>query len=379
MGLVLNEDESLLQDAAEGFFADKAPVKELRKLRDNRDEIGFSQSLWKEMAEMGFTGVLVEEEYGGVDMGFMASGIIAEQMGRNLSASPFLSTAILAATAIREGGSDDQKSSWLPKISSGDAIIALALDERAKHNPDNITTTAERSGNGFKLNGSKAMVVDGHVADALIVAAKTGSQEDGTEVTSLFLVDPNTKGISTERTIMLDSRNSARVDFNEVEISGDALIGNIDDGEHILRKVLNAGRAAVSAELLGAGSKAFESTVAYIKERKQFGKIIGEFQALQHRASHLYSEIENARSAVMAALTALDKNDDNSEDICAMTKAKLGSVAKLASQEGVQMHGGVGMTDEYDIGLFMKRIRVLQELFGDASYHMNKVALSNEY
>ena len=379
MGLVLNEDESLLQDAAEGFFADKAPIKELRNLRDNRDEIGFSQALWKEMAEMGFTGVLVEEEYGGVDMGFMASGIIAEQMGRNLSASPFLSTSILAATAIREGGSDDQKSNWLPKIASGDAIIALALDERAKHNPDNITTTAERSGNGFRLNGSKAMVVDGHVADAFIVAAKTGSQEDGTEVTSLFLVDPNTKGISTERTIMLDSRNSARVDFNEVEISGDALIGNIDDGEHILRKVLNAGRAAVSAELLGAGSQAFESTVAYIKERKQFGKIIGEFQALQHRASHLYSEIENARSAVMAALTALDKNDDNSEGICAMTKAKLGSVAKLASQEGVQMHGGVGMTDEYDIGLFMKRIRVLQELFGDASYHMNKVALSNEY
>lgn len=379
MGLVLNEDEYLLRDAAEGFFADKAPIKELRNLRDNRDEIGFSQALWKEMAEMGFTGVLVEEEYGGVDMGFMASGIIAEQMGRNLSASPFLSTAILAATAIREGGSDDQKSNWLPKIASGDAIIALALDERAKHNPDNITTTAEKFGNGFKLNGSKAMVVDGHVADAFIVAAKTGSQEDGTEVTSLFLVDPNANGISTERTIMLDSRNSARVDFNEVEISGDALIGNIDDGEHILRKVLNAGRAAVSAELLGAGSQAFESTVAYIKERKQFGKIIGEFQALQHRASHLYSEIENARSAVMAALTALDKKDDNSEDICAMTKAKLGSVAKLASQEGVQMHGGVGMTDEYDIGLFMKRIRVLQELFGDASYHMNKVALSNEY
>lgn len=379
MGLVLNEDESLLRDAAEGFFADKAPIKELRNLRDNRDEIGFSKALWKEMAEMGFTGVLVEEEYGGVDMGFMASGIIAEQMGRNLSASPFLSTAILAATAIREGGSDDQKSNWLPKIASGDAIIALALDERAKHNPDNITTTAEKFGNGFKLNGSKAMVVDGHVADAFIVAAKTGSQEDGTEATSLFLVDPNANGISAERTIMLDSRNSARVDFNEVEISGDALIGNIDDGEHILRKVLNAGRAAVSAELLGAGSQAFESTVAYIKERKQFGKIIGEFQALQHRASHLYSEIENARSAVMAALTALDKKDDNSEDICAMTKAKLGSVAKLASQEGVQMHGGVGMTDEYDIGLFMKRIRVLQELFGDASYHMNKVALSNEY
>ena len=349
MGLVLNEDEVMLRDTAQGFFADKAPVKSLRKLRDDRDETGFDRGLWSEMAEMGFTGVVIDEDHGGVDMGFMAAGLIAEQMGRNLSASPFLSTAILAATALREGGSAEQKSTWLPKIAGGEAIIALALDEGAKHNPVGTSATAEKSGNGFKLNGSKAMVVDGHVADALIVAARTSGEEGDAEGISLFILDPKTKGVSTERTIMVDSRNAARIELEDVEVSGDALLGSLDEGMAVLGKVLDAGRAAVAAELLGAGGQAFESTVAYIKERKQFGTIIGEFQALQHRASHLYTEMEIARSAVMAALTALDDEDPKADLFCAMAKAKLGSVAKLASQEGVQMHGGVGMTDELSL------------------------------
>ncbi|MDA8708562.1 acyl-CoA dehydrogenase family protein [Hellea sp.] len=379
MGLVLNDDEVMLRDTAEGFFANKSPVTALRKLRDDRDETGFDRALWKEMADMGFAGVVIDEDHGGVDMGFMAAGLIAEQMGRNLSASPFLSTAILAATAIREGGTAEQKAAWLPKIAGGEAIISLALDEGPKHHPAGTSATAEKSGNGFKLNGSKAMVVDGHVADVLIVAARTSGEEGDAEGISLFILDPKTKGVSTERTIMVDSRNAARIELDNVEVSGDALLGSLDDGMAVMGKVLNAGRAAVAAELLGAGSQAFESTVTYIKERKQFGTIIGEFQALQHRASHLYSEMEIARSAVMAALTALDDNDPKADIYCAMAKAKLGSVAKLASQEGVQMFGGVGMTDEYDIGLFMKRIRVLQELFGDAHYHMNQFALINKF
>ncbi len=379
MGLILNEDEVMLRDTAEGFFAEKAPVTALRKLRDERDEIGFDRALWQEMAEMGFAGIVIDEDHGGVDMGFVAAGLVAEQMGRNLSASPFLSTAILAATAISEGGTSEQKSEWLPKIAGGEVVIAVALDEGPKHNPSGTSATAEKSGNGFKLNGSKAMVVDGHVADALIIAARTSGDEGDAEGISLFIVNPKTKGVSTERTIMVDSRNAARIDLDNVEVSGDALLGTLDDGMTVLSKVLNAGRAAVAAELLGAGAQAFESTVAYIKERKQFGKIVGEFQALQHRASHLYTEMEIARSAVLGALTALDNDDPKAELYCAMAKAKLGSVAKLASQEGVQMFGGVGMTDEYDIGLFMKRIRVLQELFGDAHYHMNQFALANKF
>ena len=378
MALVLNEDEVMMRDMAQGFFTEKAPVKALRELRDTRDETGFDRGLWSEMAAQGFAGILVPEEHGGVDMGYMAAGLVAEQMGRNLTASPFLSTAILAATALKHG-SEDQKAAWLPKIAAGETIVSLALDEGVKHNPHGTSTTAEPSGNGFKLNGSKAMVVDGHVADMMIVAARTSGEEGDAEGISLFLVDPKTTGISTERTIMVDSRNAARIDLDNVEVAGDALLGTLDGGMEVLDGVLAAGRGIAAAELLGAGAQAFEDTVAYIKERKQFGTIIGEFQALQHRSSHLYSEMELARSAVVGALSSLDAGDEKAGQYCAMAKAKLGSVAKLVSQEGVQMHGGVGMTDEYDIGLFMKRIRVLQELMGDAHYHMNEFANANSY
>ena len=378
MALVLNEDEVMMRDMAQGFFAEKAPVKALRELRDNRDETGFDRALWSEMAAQGFAGIVVPEEHGGVDMGYLAAGLVAEQMGRNLTASPFFSTSILAATALKHG-SDEQKAAWLPKIAEGQAIIALALDEGVKHNPRGTATTAEPSGNGFKLNGAKAMIVDGHVADVMIVAARTSGDEGDADGISLFLVDPKTDGVSTERTVMVDSRNAARIDFEDVEVSGDALLGTLDGGMEVLNTVLAAGRGIAAAELLGAGAQAFEDTVAYIKERKQFGEIIGSFQALQHRSSHLYTEMEIARSAVVGALSALDAGDENAAQYCAMAKAKLGSVAKLASQEGVQMHGGVGMTDEYDIGLFMKRIRVLQELMGDAHYHMNEFADANQY
>ncbi len=379
MKLLLTEDEVMLQDAAAGFFRDKAPVTELRKLRDTEDATGFSRGLWQDMAEMGFSGILIPEEHGGNDMGYRAMGLVAEEMGKNLSASPFLSTAILAATAIRKGGSAEQQAEWLPKIAGGSTIMALALDEGGKHNPAKTATTATPSGNGFRLNGAKAMVVDGHVADKFIVAARTSGAVGDPDGLSLFLVDPKSKGVSTERTIMADSRNAARIVLDDVEVDGDALIGETGKGGEILDLVLNAGRAALSAELLGSGSQAFENTVEYIKERKQFGRIIGEFQALQHRASHLYSEIEVCRSAVLAALSALDMGLPDAGTYVSMAKAKLGNVARLASVEGIQMHGGVGMTDEFDVGLFAKRIRVAQEMFGDTNYHLEQVAQSKKF
>ncbi|MEP6343551.1 MAG: acyl-CoA dehydrogenase family protein [Maricaulaceae bacterium] len=374
MALVLNDDEKLLAESAEGFLNEKAPTEALRKLRDERAEDGIDRALWAEMAEMGFAGVLIPEEHGGVDMGHMAAGLIAVEMGKNLTASPFLSSAILAATALKEAGSDAQKSEWLPKIASGATIVALAVDEGVKHNPNKIEMTATRSGNGFTLNGEKSMVVDGHIADHLIVAAKTSEDK-----LTLFLVDPKTSGVSTERTIMVDSRNAARIDFDNVDVTSDAVLGEVDQGADVLDGVLNAGRAVVAAELLGAGTQAFSLTTEYLKERKQFGTEIGRFQALQHRASHLYCELEIARSAVLAALTALDAKSEEAPMAVAMAKAKLGSVSKLTALEGVQMFGGVGMTDEYDIGLFLKRIRVAQELFGDEHYQLDQVGKMRGY
>jgi len=379
MGLVLTEEEKMISEMAEGFFADKAPAKQLRELRDNRDETGFDRGLWAEMAEMGFAGVLIDEEHGGSNMGFMEAGLIAEQMGRNLTASPFVSTAILAATALNKGGSTEQKAEWLPKIASGETIMTLALEEGRKHNPSATTMSAERSGNGFKLNGQKGMVMDGHVADQLIVVARTSGEAGDMDGLTLFLVDPKSDGVSTERTQMVDSRNSARIEFEDVEVNADAVLGEVDNGAAVLKAITNAGKAAIAAELLGTGGEAFRMTTDYIRERKQFGVEVGSFQALQHRSAHLYSELEICRSAVLMALTAMDMDAAGSELPVAMAKAKLGSVSKLAGLEGVQMHGGVGMTDEYDIGLYLKRIRVAQELFGDANYQMEQIASMKGY
>ncbi len=374
MALVLNEDEKMLQESAEGFFADKAPVKALRALRDNQDETGFDRTLWKDMADMGFAGVMIDEDHGGVDMGCMAAGLIAVEMGKNLTASPFISSAVLSATAISKAGNESQKALYLPKIAAGETLIAFAIDEGRKHAPSKIELTAERAGNGFKLNGSKAMVIDGHVADQLIVAAKTGEGK-----TTLFLVDPKASGLETERTIMVDSRNAARFEFDNVEVNADAVLGEIDEAESVIEAVLNVGRAVISAEMYGASAQAFKITTDYIRERKQFGTEIGRFQALQHRSSHLYTELELAKSAVLASLSALDTGDLKASDYVKMTKAKVGQVAKLAGVEGVQMHGGVGMTDEYDIGLYLKRIRVTQELFGDTHFHMEALAKAAGY
>lgn len=375
MPLVLNEEQEMLRESARGFLEEKAPVSALRKLRDERSEDGFDRGLWKEMAEMGWAGILVGEEHGGADFGFVGAGVIAEEMGRTLTASPFVATSILAATALSKFGSDTQKSENLPKISSGDLLMALAIDESSKHGPAKSELKAEKSGNGFKLSGAKTFVADGHVADKLIVAARTSGAAGDTEGMTLFLVDAKANGVERERTIMVDSRNAARINFDNVDATGDDIVGEVDGGYLPLEGILSAGRAGLAAELSGSSQQAFAMTIDYLKERKQFGKTIGVFQALQHRSAHLYSEIELVKSVVLKALQDLDENFGMAGLTCSLAKAKAGEVAKLASQEAVQMHGGIGMTDEYDIGFYMKRIRVAQEMFGDTAFHADRIAM----
>ncbi|MFQ5564390.1 MAG: acyl-CoA dehydrogenase family protein [Parvularculaceae bacterium] len=379
MPLLLTEEQEMLRDAARGFLDEKAPVGALRKLRDTNDESGFSRDLWKEMAEMGWAGILVDEEYGGADFGFVGAGVLAEEMGRTLTASPFLSTSILAAAALKKIGADAHKQEHLPKIAAGEMLFALAVDEGRKHAPAKTALKAEKSGNGFKLSGSKTFVADGHVADKLIVAARTAGAPGEEAGVTLFLVDVNAKGIARERTIMLDSRNAARIDFDNVEITGEDLLGAVDGGYQALEGVLNAGRAGLAAEMSGAAQQAFAMTLAYLKERKQFDVAVGTFQALQHRAAQLYAETELMKSAILKALQDLDAHYGMAGPACALAKAKAVEVAKLASQEAVQLHGGIGMTDEYDIGFYMKRIRVAQEMFGDAAFHADRLAKMRRY
>jgi alkylation response protein AidB-like acyl-CoA dehydrogenase len=379
MALILNEEQTQLRDSVQGFLADKAPVAHLRKLRDDRDPTGFSRYLWKAFAEMGFCGLLVPEAQGGSGLGYVEAGVVMEAIGENLTPSPFLSTALLGVTALMRGAGAQRNAELMEKIVSGDLLIALAVDERAKHRPREIAMEARRSGNGFTLTGSKTFVVDGHVADRLVVAARTAGAPGETAGLTLFLVDPKVKGVEIERTMMVDAHNGARIRFDSVAVDADAVLGDVDNGWTLLEGVLNVGRAAVAAELSGVGEAAFARTAAYLRERKQFGKIIGEFQALQHRAAHLYSELEITRAAVLKALQTLDQNFDKAGPIVAIAKARAGASTTLAVQEAVQMHGGVGMTDAFDVGFFMKRARVAQEFFGDAAFHADQLARLNAY
>jgi alkylation response protein AidB-like acyl-CoA dehydrogenase len=379
MALVLTEEQSMLRDSARGLITDKAPMSHLRGLRDAKDVTGFSRELWKSFAEMGFSGLLVPEEFGGSALGCVEAGIVMEEIGRTLMPSPFLSTAVLAASALSRGGSAAQKAEHLPKISSGELIAALAVDEGAKHRPLQTSLKAVRSGNGFKLSGSKALVVDGHVAGLLVVAARTGGSAGESNGITLFLIDPKAKGIATERTIMVDAHNAARIEFADVEVNADHVLGEVDQGNTLLEGVLNIGRGAVASEMVGLSEGVFGRTVTYLKERKQFGKAIGEFQALQHRAAQLYIDIEITRAAVLKALQTLDANFDKAANSVAVAKARAGTTATRAVQEGVQMHGGMGMTDQFDIGFFMKRARVCEELFGDANFHADQLARMRSY
>lgn len=378
MPLYLNEDQSMLHDTAKDFVANEAPVAHLRKLRDEKDADGFSRDLWKQFAEMGFTGMLVGEDDGGLGMGHAEAGIVLEEIGRNLTPSPFLTTSVAGVTALNESGKD-MRDRWLPGIVAGETVLGIAIDEGGKHRPTKIAMKAERSGNGFKLDGKKQFVINGGSADMLVVAARTGGSPGETDGLTLFAVEKDAAGLSAESVRLVDSALAAHVEFDGVEVTADAVIGEVDQGWDVLTKMLNAGRTGAAAEMVGVGSGAMDMTVNYLKERKQFGQLIGSFQALQHRAAHLYSEMEIAKASVMKAQQLLDEGDEGALLMVSVAKAKAGRAAGLAVREGVQMHGGIGMTDEYDIGLYMKRDRALAEFMGDANYHANLVAEMNGY
>lgn len=376
--LILNEEQQMLKDAAKGFLSERAPISQLRQLRDSRDATGFSRELWQGMVDMGFVGTLMLEEFGGSAFGNVGMGQVFEQAGRNLSVSPLLSTAVIGVCALQLAGSAEQQR-LLPAIAEGRLLTALAVDEAPRHNPARVATTAAQQGTGFVLNGQKTFVIDGHVADKLIVSARTAGADSDRSGISLFLLDRDAAGVSVERTIMVDSRNAAVVHFNNVQVEAGALLGELDQGFAVLDKLLDVANAQLAAELLGIASQAFEVTVKYLQERKQFGVVLGSFQGLQHRCAHLFSELELVKSVVLKALVALDQGAEDAAQLVSLAKAKSCEVAELATNEAVQMHGGMGMTDEFDVGLFMKRARAAQLLFGDYRYHADRFATLRGY
>jgi alkylation response protein AidB-like acyl-CoA dehydrogenase len=370
---VLTEEQTMLRDAAKGWTSESAPVGALRKLRDGKSKQSFDSAAWKEMGEMGWAGVIVPEAYDGSAFGSLGLGLILEETGRTLAASPLLSTAMIAASALQLGGSDEQKSAWLPKIATGEAVATLAVDEGSHHAPARTALTATTGGAGYVLNGTKTFVLDGEAADLLIVVARTGGQPGKTDGLTLFLVPSDAPGVTRTHLSLVDSRGAARIAFDGVEVGADAVLGELDKGWTVLEPTLDRAYAGLAAEMLGSASAAFDITLDYIKTRTQFGQVIGTFQALQHRAAKWFTDIETTRSCVEAALEAFDTGGDT-RALASLAKAKASDLVHLASNEMVQMHGGIGMTDAHDAGLYMKRARVTEALFGGVSFHRDRYA-----
>ncbi|MCA3710716.1 MAG: acyl-CoA dehydrogenase family protein [Phenylobacterium sp.] len=376
---VLNEEQSMLRDAAKSWTQEKSPVTAFRKMRDSGVEIGYDVNAWNEMAEMGWAGVIIPEEYGGSAFGYLSMGLILEELGRTLTASPLIASGVGAASALVLGGSDAQKSEWLPKIADGSVVGALAVDEGPHHAPEKVALAATKSGAGYSLSGTKTFVIEGLAATLLVVSARTSGKPGDKDGITLFLVPADAKGVSRKRLALADSRGAANITFDKVEVGADAVLGAADKGWDVLEKTLDRVRAALAAEMLGAANQAFETTLDYLKVRVQFGQVIGSFQALQHRAAKMFTDLELARSAVEAALQAIDADSPDVPELVSLSKAKMGDVFHLVSNEMVQMHGGIGMTDAHDAGFYLKRARAAEAAFGSQSYHRDRYARINGY
>jgi len=374
MTMILNDEQLMLQKTSREFADQKAPVSHLRALRDSGDDTGFSRALWKEMAELGWAGITLPESYGGSGLGYAELGVVLEELGRTLSPSPFFASVVLGAETVSAAGSEEQKKALLPGVCSGDRILTLAFQEGGRFSPYQCATRAEANGKGHRLQGEKCFVIDGHVADPLIVVARSAGAEGEREGLSLFLVDPATPGVEITRTIMADSRNAARVTLDGVTIGEDAVLGTVGAAADVLDRVFDRATLALCAEMLGSASEAFERTVAYLKEREQFGVKIGSFQALKHRASIMFCELELARSITLDGLRAIDEEREELPSLASAAKARLADTSALVSCEAVQMFGGIGMTDEEEIGFFLKRARSTELLLGDAAHDRDRFA-----
>ena len=374
MKLILTEEQEFLRDTAKDFAQERTPVTHFRSLRDNKDENLWDKNIWQEMVNLGWSGILIPEEFGGSDFGVAGISVILQECGKTLTPSPLFSTGVLGAYAISNFGTQEQKEKYLPKIVSGEITTALAVDESSHHDPCKTLFKAEQKGSDFLLNGKKTFVIDGASADVLIILARTSGNSGDLAGLTLFIIESDVDGIKKIKLDMADSRNYANIEFNDVECSNKSILGALESGGETVERILDIGRIAMSAEMLGNAESAFETTIDYLKQRKQFGVLIGTFQALQHRAAEMFCEIELTKSAVMAAIHGADENSNELQRLSSLAKTIAGETLNLVSNEAIQMHGGIGVTDEYDLGFFIKRSRVAEQIFGSSTYHTERYA-----
>jgi acyl-CoA dehydrogenase len=398
MTLPLTEEQDMLSRSVAEFVADRASLVQFREWRERTTETAFDATLWREIAEMGWCGIALDEEHGGSGLGFSELGIVLEQFGRHLSITPMNATVLAGATAISLLGSAEQKKACLPAVASGALTLSLAWDEGAHFSPWAIATRAERIEGGWRLTGVKRHVEELTSVDQFVVVARVASA--GREGLAVFLVPSDAKGVTVMATPRVDARNCGTLTLDGVTLDDAARLGGTSSGAGIsapasaratltdtaaalehLAAVINVGLAA---ELLGICEETFARTLKYLKERSQFGKLIGSYQALQHRAAHWFVELQLARTIVQEALLALDQASDEegyrrAHGLSSMAKAKLSQVAELSTNEAIQMHGGIGMTDAFDIGLYIKRARVLEQAYGDQHHHLDRLAALEGY
>ena len=372
----LTEEQSLIRDQAKSWATEKAPVGSFRKMRDSGIPERFEGQTWESMIEMGWTGILIPETYGGSDLGYLTFGVVLEELGRQLTASPLLASSLVGTSAILLGGNEEQKQAYLPKLIDGSEILTLAVDEGPRHDPVKTALAANKTASGYELSGTKFMVLEGMAATTFVVVARSSGAAGESQGLSLFLVPANAQGVSREAVHTMDNRGYATVQLNGVSVANEALLGAADEGNQLLEAVLDRGRAGLGAEMIGTASQAFEMTLEYLKTREQFGRVIGSFQALGHRAAELYSGMELARSCAESALQALDAGAEGVAlaELSSLSKCRVGEYLHSMSNQLIQIHGGIGMTDEFDAGLYLKRARALETIYGNRSFHRDRYA-----
>jgi len=377
MALVLNEEQQLLRDSAKAFLQECSPVGSLRELRDSGEQ--WSPTLWNDMAEMGWPGIAIPEAYDGLEFGYTGAGLLLEECGKTLASSPLLSSALVSSSLINSLGSDDQKQTLLPAIASGELILTLALNESARFDPSTTAMTAMAADHGFILTGHKVHVLDAGAAQKLLVVARTSGEAGDQNGLSVFIVGCDNAGLNVSGVENADNHQSAVMHFDSVHVDSDALLGELGGCWDQLEKALDVGAVCSAAEMLGVAQESFDRTVQYLKERKQFGVVVGSFQSLHHRAALLFCELDLSRSAVLKALQAIDQDSAERSLHVSVAKVKCGETVKLAVNEAVQMHGGIGMTDEFEIGFFMKRSAAARQEYGDTYYHRDRFARIRGY
>ena len=374
MKLILTEEEQFLKDTAKNFAEERSPITHFRSLRDNSDPMLWDKDIWNEMSKLGWPGIMIPEEFGGSNFGLSGICVVLQECAKTLTPSPLFASGVLGAYAINNYGTKEQKEKYLPLIASGELTTSVAVDESSHHNPYDTELVAKKSSDEYILSGKKNFVIDGTSSDLLIVLARTSGEKGDLTGLTLFLVDPTNEGIDRIKLEMADSRNYANISFDNVKISSKNILGDIEAGGEAIDDVLDIGRIAMSAEMLGNSEAAFETTLDYLKQRKQFGVLIGSFQALQHRAAEMFCEIELTKSSVIAAMRAADERSNDIQRLSSLAKTVAGETLHLVSNEAIQMHGGIGVTDEYDIGFFLKRARVAEQIFGSAKFHTERYA-----